>query len=217
MLLRFGVANHRSIRDYQELYLSASKRIKRKGLAIPVPILKEHAVPIVAIYGANAAGNQILLTPWARSSERSFDLTIIGRHGPYSPDPRFDSTTWAARDRRDSTARSRWERGVRRSADPRALESVYEYGFEYTETEFRSEWLYRVVRKERQSTQVLFERKTEDSRVRISFWQSTSRREQDNCEPDAPKQLVSVCRRSEQSSRSSLICIVTSQSIGRLS
>ena len=56
MLLRFGVANHRSIRDYQELYLSASKRIKRKGLVIPVPTLKEGAVPIVALYGGNAAG-----------------------------------------------------------------------------------------------------------------------------------------------------------------
>ena len=60
MLLRFGVANHRSIRDYQELYLSASKRIKRKGLVIPVPTLKEGAVPIVALYGGNAAGKSNL-------------------------------------------------------------------------------------------------------------------------------------------------------------
>ena len=61
MLLRFGAANHRSIRDYQEMYLSASKRIKRKGLVIPVPTLKEAAVPVVAIYGANAAGKSNLI------------------------------------------------------------------------------------------------------------------------------------------------------------
>ena len=61
MLLRFGVANHRSIRDYQELFLSASKRIKRKGLVVPVPTLREDAVPIVAIYGANAAGKSNLI------------------------------------------------------------------------------------------------------------------------------------------------------------
>ena len=61
MLLRFGVANHRSIRDYQELYLSASKRIKRKGIVIPVPTLNEGAVPIVALYGGNAAGKLNLI------------------------------------------------------------------------------------------------------------------------------------------------------------
>ena len=61
MLLRFGVANHRSIRDYQELFLSASRRIKREGLVIPVPTLKEAAVPIAAIYGPNAAGKSNLI------------------------------------------------------------------------------------------------------------------------------------------------------------
>ena len=169
MLLRFGVANHRSIRDYQELYLSASKRIKRKGLAIPVPILKEDAVPIVAIYGANAAGKSNLVDAMGEiqraivRSHKSLDATDRIPRTPF----RLDDMGGARPTRFDCTftvgARGTEER------DPRALESVYEYGFEYTETEFRSEWLYRVVRKERQSTQVLFERKTEDSRVRISF------------------------------------------------
>ena len=169
MLLRFGVANHRSIRDYQELYLSASKRIKRKGLAIPVPILKEDAVPIVAIYGANAAGKSNLVDAMGEiqraivRSHKSLDATDRLPRTPF----RLDDMGGARPTRFDCTftvgARGTEER------NPRALESVYEYGFEYTETEFRSEWLYRVVRKERQSTQVLFERKTEDSRVRISF------------------------------------------------
>ena len=151
MLLRFGVANHRSIRDYQELYLSASKRIKRKGLVIPVPILKEHAVPIVAIYGANAAGKSNLVDAMGEiqraivRSHKSLDATDRIPRTPF----RLDDMGGARPTRFDCTftvgARGTEER------DPRAPESVYEYGFEYTETEFRSEWLYRVVRKERQS------------------------------------------------------------------
>jgi len=61
MLLRFGVSNHRSIRDYQELFLSASKRIRREDLTLPVPTLRESAVPIAAIYGPNAAGKSNLV------------------------------------------------------------------------------------------------------------------------------------------------------------
>ena len=61
MLLRFGAANHRSIRDYQELLMSASKAIHRDGFAIPVPTVREAAVPVVAIYGANAAGKSNLI------------------------------------------------------------------------------------------------------------------------------------------------------------
>ena len=61
MLLRFGVANHRSIRDYQELFLTASRRIKRQGISIPVPMLRQEAVPVVAIYGPNASGKSNLV------------------------------------------------------------------------------------------------------------------------------------------------------------
>ena len=75
MLLRFGVSNHRSIRDYQELFLSASPRIKRNAAVFPVPTLRENAVPVVAIYGANAAGKSTLLTLSITFSELLFDLT----------------------------------------------------------------------------------------------------------------------------------------------
>ena len=88
MLLRFGVANHRSIRDYQELHLSASKRIKRKGLVIPVPTLKEGAVPIVALYGGNAAGKSNLIDAMdeiQRAIVRSHNM--LGRHRSNSSGP----------------------------------------------------------------------------------------------------------------------------------
>ena len=45
----------------QELFLTASKKIKRRGLSIPVHTLRESVVPVVAIYGPNAAGKSNLV------------------------------------------------------------------------------------------------------------------------------------------------------------
>ena len=169
MLLRFGVANHRSIRDYQELYLSASKRIKRKGLVIPVPTLKEDAVPIVALYGGNAAGKSNLI-----DAMDEIQQAIVHSHKSLGATARIHRTPFriddmgSARPTRFDCTFTVGEPGTEERS-PHLPESVYEYGFEYTESEFRREWLYRVVRKERQSTQVLFERKTEDGQVRVSF------------------------------------------------
>ena len=169
MLLRFGVANHRSIRHYQELYLSASKRIKRKGLVIPVPTLKEGAVPIVALYGGNAAGKSNLIDAMdeiQRAIVRSHNMLGATDRIPRAPF-RLDDMGSAKPTRFDCTFTV--GEGAKAGQSPRAPESVYEYGFEYMDTEFRREWLYRITRKERQSTQVLFERTTEDGNVRVSF------------------------------------------------
>ena len=169
MLLRFGVANHRSIRDYQELLLSASRRIKREGLVIPVPTLKESAVPIAAIYGPNAAGKSNLIDAMdvmrraVVGSHKSLGATDPIRRVPFRLDnategkpTRFDCTFTVGRQGADGQG----------SDQP---ESVYEYGFEYTATEFCREWLYRIVRKERQSTRLLFERETRDGKIRVRF------------------------------------------------
>ncbi len=168
MLLRFGVANHRSIRDYQELLLSASKRIKHTGLTIPVATLKEAAVPAVAIYGPNAAGKSNLI-----DAMDEMRRAIVGSHSslgatdriPRAPF-RLDDAAGARPTRFDCT----FTLGRRGESDqePGETESVYEYGFEYTAKEFRKEWLYRLVRKERQSTRKLFERDTQDGRVRVN-------------------------------------------------
>ena len=167
MLLRFGVANHRSIRDYQELFLSASRRIKREGLVIPVPTLKEAAVPVAAVYGPNAAGKSNLIDAMDEmrrgvvQSHKSLDATDRIRRAPF----RLDDASEARPTRFDCTftvgGRSAEGRGSDRP------ETVYEYGFEYTATEFCKEWLYRIVRKERQSTRILFERETQDGEVRV--------------------------------------------------
>ena len=167
MLLRFGVANHRSIRDYQELLLSASRRIKREGLVIPVPTLKEAAVPIAAIYGPNAAGKSNLIDAMDEmrravvQSHKSLGATDRIRRAPF----RLDDTAEAKPTRFDCTFTVGQQGADGQGSDQH--ESVYEYGFEYTATEFCKEWLYRIVRKERQSTQVLFDRETRDGKVYV--------------------------------------------------
>ena len=169
MLLRFGVANHRSIHDYQELLLSASRRIKREGLVIPVPTLKEAAVPIAAIYGPNAAGKSNLIDAmdemrWAVvESHKDLGATARIRRSPF----RLDDTAEAKPTRFDCTFTVGQQGADGQGSDQ--PESVYEYGFEYTATEFCKEWLYRISRKERQSTQVLFERETRDGKIRVKF------------------------------------------------
>lgn len=169
MLLRFGVANHRSIRDYQELFLSASRRIKREGLVIPVPTLKEAAVPVAAIYGPNAAGKSNLIDAMDEmrrgvvQSHKSLDATDHIRRAPF----RLDDASEAKPTRFDCTFTVGGRSAEGQGAD--RPEIVYEYGFEYTATEFCREWLYRIVRKERQSTRILFERETQDGEVRVKI------------------------------------------------
>ena len=169
MLLRFGVRNHRSIRDYQEFFLSASKRIKRKGLTIPVPTLREAVVPVAALYGPNAAGKSNLI-----DAMDEIQRTIVRSHaavGATDRIPRYpfrlDETGETTSTQFDCTftVSGRTEK----QQDSYESQSVFEYGFEFTSTEIRREWLYRIVRRERQSTQVLFERRTEDGRVRVNF------------------------------------------------
>ena len=164
MLLRFGVGNHHSIRDYQELLLSASKRIKREGLAMPVPTLQEHVVPLAAIYGPNAAGKSNLISALDEirraviRSHKDLDATDPIPRYPF----RLDDESRTNPTRFDCTFT------VGGSSDDE-FENVYEYGFEYTARKFEREWLYQTVRKQRQSTQLLFERKTENGQVQVNF------------------------------------------------
>ena len=163
MLLRFGVENHLSIRERQELVLTAAKRIKRSAPAVPVPILKEAAVPVAVLYGANAAGKSNLIHAIRMmrahivKSHKSRDAADGIPHYPFLLDgssadkpTRFDAMfTVSGRDA--------------------GAQEVYEYGFSFTDTEYMNEWLHRIVRDKRQTTQVLFHRETKDGDVQVSF------------------------------------------------
>ena len=166
MLLRFGAANHRSICGYQELLLSASKATRDEGLVMPVPTMREAAVPVVAIYGANAAGKSNLidamhtLRRYVLGSHTRLDATETIPRDPFALNGDAGTTRLDCTFTVDGSAHDQSNGG---------LQDVYEYGFEYTGDEFRREWLYRMVRQERLSTQTLFDRETEGGTVRVSF------------------------------------------------
>ena len=90
MLLRFRVENHRSIRDAQELLLTAaSERIKsedRRGTVFPVPGIQEAALPAVALYGSNASGKSNVLE--ALGLMRALIVSSHAEMKPVSPIPR---------------------------------------------------------------------------------------------------------------------------------
>ena len=162
MLLRIGVANHRSIYGYQELVLSASKATHDEGLVMPVPTMREAAVPVVGIYGANATGKSNLI-----DAMYAIRRHVVGSHAGLDttdtiPRHPFALNGDASPTRLDCTFTVDGQSGG-------APGDVYEYGFEYSGEAFRREWLYRMVRNERLSTQTLFERETEGGTVRVNF------------------------------------------------
>ena len=62
MLLRFGVANHLSIRDFQELSFSASSsRDRRDGVIACEAAPGGSVVPAAVVYGADASGKSNLV------------------------------------------------------------------------------------------------------------------------------------------------------------
>lgn len=61
MLLRFGVENYLSLRDYQELSLVASSLSDEAADIYSIPEAGIKALPAIAIYGANASGKSNLL------------------------------------------------------------------------------------------------------------------------------------------------------------
>ncbi len=169
MLLRFGVANHRSIRDYQEFFLTASKRIKRQGISFPVPASQQAAVPVAAVYGANASGKSNLMDALGEMRR-----AIVGSHqalGATDPIPRspFELNVKSAGEptRFDCTFTISETDDANKVSDHDV--ALYEYGFEHSSKEFTREWLLRTTRKERMSTQTLFERQTKDGQTRINF------------------------------------------------
>ena len=164
MLLRFGVANFRSIRDYQELLLTASTRISRKRPAMPVPTLREDAVPVVAVYGANASGKSNLIAAIGEMQRH----IVLSHKSRDATDPiprehfRLDGVSSRQPTRMDCTF-------VIENSEADSSGEVYEYGFEFTAEEYSKEWLLCTVRGERQTTRTLFERETVDGDVKVRF------------------------------------------------
>ena len=164
MLLRFGVQNYLSIRDRQEIVLTAAKRLSRTGQVMPVPILREAAVPLAVVYGANASGKSNLIVALRAMrdhivrSHKSRDADDPVPHQPFLLD--------------QTSAKEPTAFDCMFTIDDHAAEStqeVYEYGLACTDAEYTHEWLHRVVRRKRQTTQVLFDRRTANGETHVTF------------------------------------------------
>lgn len=144
MLLRFGVANHLSISDPQELSFVATKlKDPDDGLIACDPAPSGFVLPAVLVYGANASGKSNLVD--AIATMRSMILLSHTKGDPLGPVPRRPFMLDPARIQQ----LSRFDidfivDGVR-----------YHYGFESSDTAFVSEWLYAFPRSYRRT---LFER-----------------------------------------------------------
>lgn len=164
MLLRFGVENHRSIRDYRELLLSSSRSVD-DGLTMPVPVIDGEVVPVAALYGANASGKSNLLDAMddlrrlVTHSHKRGDATDPIRRSPF----RLDA--------RSSPAPTRFECSFTLASETSGSEAddgaVYDLEVEFTEQEIRRESLRRSIQGQRRSTHLLYVRETVDGTVKV--------------------------------------------------
>ncbi len=144
MMLRFCVSNHLSIRDSQELLLSASSLKDRTDGLIPCETVPNGlVVPTVVLYGANASGKSNLVD--AIEAMRAMVLHSHTRGEPSGGVPRSPFKL----DPASLRTRSHFEIDF-------LLDDVHHrYGFEASDETFESEWLYAFPKSYRRT---LFER-----------------------------------------------------------
>ena len=149
MLLRFGVSNRLSMRDRQDLSLTASSLKDPTGGLIDCPSAPNGSVlPAALIYGANASGKSNLIDSirlmreMVLTSHRHWEpgAGVPGRH-PFVLDP--------------ANARS----PTRFDVDFVMDGTRHHYGFEASDEAFVSEWLYAFPKAHRR---MLFEREGSD-------------------------------------------------------
>lgn len=137
MLLSFRVANHRSFREQQELLL------------LPVYAKGVPAVPVAAIYGANASGKSNLLD--ALRTMRRAVVSSFARWEPLGGTPREPFALARAAKQEDS----------RFGVDLLIDGEKYVYGFALNGERITEEWLYHYPHSRRR---ILFERTADDFR-----------------------------------------------------
>lgn len=132
MLLRFGVRNHLSLRDYQEVSCIASAGYEDLPHTFAVEGLKQkeqEVLPVLAVYGANAAGKSNVLDAisfFSYAVRRSYFWEDEGKipHVFFS----LDSTGCDTESLYDSDV---------------VIEGIrYQYGFAITKDGIKKEWLY---------------------------------------------------------------------------
>ena len=144
MLLRFGVANHRSLRDRQEISLVASSLGgNAEGLIACGHAPSGKLLPAVVVYGANASGKSNLI-----DAMRAMWSMVLYSHNRGEPSGAVSRHPFAL-DVDSKDAPSRFD------VDFVINDVRYHYGFEATDKAFVSEWLFAFPNEKRRT---LFER-----------------------------------------------------------
>lgn len=144
MLLKFQVANHRSIRGQAEISFAATPLKEQAASLAPCRYTKHGVLPVLALYGANASGKSNLLDALAffqRMIQRSF---VDGDSGSGMPQQPFLL---------DETSRREPSTYI---ADFILAGVRYQYGFAISRERVLEEWLYQFPKVARQ---ILFHRK----------------------------------------------------------
>lgn len=129
MLIRYGVSNFRSIRDYQEFSLVASALKDVISEPIKSDAIRERLLPVALIYGANASGKSTVLS--ALSFLRAAVL-YSNRSSPTAKVPR----------RAFGLSESHKAQETQIDCDF-ILEGVrYHFGFRASDDAFEEEWLF---------------------------------------------------------------------------
>ncbi|RTR33520.1 AAA family ATPase [Shewanella atlantica] len=143
MLLRFGCENYKSIKEYQEILFtcSSTKDCEHHNL-YKTDAIKEHVLPIVAIYGANASGKTNMI--------KALRLLCAGIEN-------------SARGRNDNVPPFRLDSECSNEPSIFDLDFIlegkhYHYGFAIKDSIIEEEWLYSFSNKTRSSRSVLFYR-----------------------------------------------------------
>lgn len=130
MLIRFGVQNHRSIRDAQEISFARSALKGPEHVTVPAHGTKRGVLPVMALYGANASGKTSVLSALRFMVGHIVDSHV--RRHPGEPLPqmpfKLDPVTAAAPTRFD--------------IDVLVDEVHYHYGFSFSAAGVDEEWLY---------------------------------------------------------------------------
>lgn len=133
MLLRFGVQNHLSIRDYQELSLVASTAYDDLDHTIDIPEVKQKEkrfLPVIALYGANAAGKSNIL-----DAMRFFDFAVATSYSKWADRPSLPHQCFSL-DSNSKECESKYDCDV-------LIDDVrYHYGFALKSKSITKEWLY---------------------------------------------------------------------------
>lgn len=128
MLLQFSVTNHRSIKDTATISMKASKDSSMKNSLIS-PDKKKELVPVMALYGANAAGKSNVLHALLLMKEMicgNYAKLLKGENLPQEPFAFMDT-----------------------SLEPTSFEIIYfykgikyAYGYSFNQSGILTEYLY---------------------------------------------------------------------------